>query len=144
MFRPKKIKYIKHQRGRLKNIEHKTVAYFPCSSLGYNFTSTVTCYLTSLHLDVAVKLIKKKLARKGILRMRIFPDKPFTSKSIGSRMGKGKGAISSWKAKVTPGITLFSVSGVPAPLIHEAFNLVVCKIPCQLALISRKSSAKSR
>ncbi|MAY74468.1 MAG: 50S ribosomal protein L16 [Phycisphaerae bacterium] len=141
MIRPKKIKFIKNHRGNLKNTEHKSVVFFPCALPSFDFVSATSCYLTSLHLEVAVKIIKKKLARKGILRLRIFPDKPFTSKSIGSRIGKGKGAVSCWKAKVKPGIVIFSVSGVPLAALLEALLLVKDKIPCSLVLNSLKSSA---
>ena len=143
MFRPKKIKYAKHQRGRLKCKSAGSYRIFPNSSFHYTIISTDTCYVTSLHLDVAIKIIKRKLFRKGVLRLHVFPDKPFTSKSIGSRIGKGKGAVSLWKAKLTPGTTLFSISGVPETVVKEAFISISKKFPCSLAFSIKKSSAVS-
>lgn len=139
--RPKRIKFAKYQRGRLKCSSPGIQDLLATNLPSFTLISTESCYVTNNHLSVAIKLIKKKLVRKGILRLHVFPDKPFTSKSIGARMGKGKGAISIWKAKVSPGSVIFSISGVSETIVVDAFNSISKKFPCSVKVVKRNFPA---
>ncbi len=123
---PKKTKYRKTRKGRLKNLEFKsnTIKF---GELGLK--AQVSGMITARQIESARRAITRKIKRKGKIWICIFPDLPITSKPAESRMGKGKGAVSHWVAKVKGGTTLFEVCGIPTHVAVEALKSGSKKLP---------------
>ena len=123
---PRKTKYKKVKKGKLKKLEFKT-NIIKFGELGLKtLTSGI---LTARQIESARKAIIRKIKRKGKIWINIFPDLPVTAKPTESRMGKGKGEISHWVAKVKGGTTLFEVCGVPIHVAIEALKSGSKKLP---------------
>ena len=134
MLQPKRTKFRKMQKGRVRGLAHRgsTVAYgsFAIKTLEVGFT-------TSRQIEAARIAINRYMKREGQVWIRIFPDKPITSKPLEVRMGKGKGAVSHWVAPVKPGRVMFEVDGVPEAIAQEALRLGAQKLPVRCKFVAR-------
>ena len=140
MLQPKRTKFRKMQKGRVRGLAHRgsTVAYgsFAIKTLEVGF-------ITSRQIEAARIAINRYMKREGKVWIRIFPDKPITSKPAEVRMGKGKGAPSHWVAPVRPGRIMFEVDGVPLETAQEALRLGAQKLPVKCKLVIRPDYAGS-
>ena len=123
---PRKTKYKKTKKGRLKKLEFKanTLRF---GELGLK--STVAGLISARQIEAARRAIARKIKRKGKIWICIFPDLPVTAKATESRMGKGKGAVSHWVARVRGGTTLFEICGIPSHIAMEALRAGSQKLP---------------
>ena len=123
---PRNTKYKKPRTGRLKKLEFKanTIRF---GELGLK--AQVSGMITARQIESARRAIARKIKRKGKIWICIFPDLPITSKPTESRMGKGKGAVSHWVARVRGGTTLFEVCGIPTHVAIEALKSGSKKLP---------------
>ena len=132
MLQPKKTKYRKAQKGRMKGNSGRghtlSNGMFGIKSLDSNF-------LTSRQIEAARIAATRYMKREGQLWIKIFPDKPITKKPLEVRMGKGKGAVEYWAAVVKPGRILFEVGGVPIDIAKEALRLAAQKLPVKTKFI---------
>ncbi len=138
MLMPKKVKYRKQQRGRMKGKAWRG------SSLAfgeYGLKSLDPAWVTARQIEAARVAITHFMKRGGKLWVRIFPDKPYTKKPAETRMGKGKGPVESWVAVVRPGLILFEVEGLPPAEAKEALRLAAHKLPVRSVFVSRTSLA---
>lgn len=135
MLQPKRTKYRRQQKGRIKGIAHRgsTIAFgsFGLKSLDQGFISAKT-------IEAARVAMTRYMKREGKVWIRIFPDKPLTRKPAEVRMGKGKGAPDRWVAVVKPGTILFESEGVPLEVAQEAFRLAAQKMPVQTKFVVRR------
>lgn len=123
---PKRVKFRKIQRGRVKgNATRGNNIDFGDFAL----VSLEPFWLTNRQLEAARVALNRKVKRGGKLWVRVFPDKPFTKKPAETRMGKGKGAPEYWVAVVKPGTILFEMAGIDRELASEAMALAASKLP---------------
>jgi len=123
---PKKIKYKKVRKGRLARLEFKS------NNLRFGeigLKAQISGIISARQIEAARRAITRKIKRKGKVWICIFPDLPITAKPNESRMGKGKGSVSFWAARVRGGTTLFEVCGVPAHVAIEALKAGSNKLP---------------
>ncbi|MFM9006565.1 MAG: 50S ribosomal protein L16 [Flavobacteriales bacterium] len=134
MLQPKRTKYRKQQKGKIKGIAHRgsTLAFgsFAIKTLDEGF-------LTSRQLEAARVALTRFMKREGKVWIRVFPDKPLTRKPAEVRMGKGKGAPELWVAVLKPGRILFEAEGVPLAIAQEALRLAAQKLPCRTKFVVR-------
>jgi len=132
MLQPKKTKFRKVQKGRMKGNAgrgHKLAfGMYGIKSLDSNF-------LTSRQIEAARIAATRYMKREGQLWIKVFPDKPITKKPLEVRMGKGKGAVEYWVAVVKPGRIIFEVGGVPLDVAKEALRLAAQKLPVKTKFI---------
>ena len=132
MLQPKRTKYRKVQKGRMKGNSGRghllSNGMFGIKSLDSNF-------LTSRQIEAARVAATRFMKREGQLWIKIFPDKPITKKPLEVRMGKGKGAPEYWAAVVKPGRIIFEVGGVPMDVAKEALRLAAQKLPVKTKFI---------
>jgi large subunit ribosomal protein L16 len=123
---PKKTKYKKTRKGKLKKLEFKanTLRF---GELGIK--AKVAGLISARQIEAARRAIARKIKRKGKIWICIFPDLPITAKATESRMGKGKGAVSHWVARVRGGTTLFEICGIPKHIAIEALRSGSQKLP---------------
>ena len=132
MLQPKKTKYRKVQKGRMKgNSGRGTIL----SNGMYGIKSLDSNFLTSRQIEAARIAAPRFMKREGQLWIKIFPDKPITKKPLEVRMGKGKGAVEYWAAVVKPGRILFEVGGVPLDVAKEALRLAAQKLPVKTRFV---------
>jgi len=133
---PKKIKYRKKQKGRLKG---KTSSKGGTLEFGDFGLQALECGLmTSQQIEAARVAMTRHVKRGGKIWIRIFPDKPLTKKPAETRMGKGKGAPESWVAVVKPGRILYEMEGVGESVAAEAFRLAGHKLPFSTRFVTRR------
>lgn len=134
MLQPKRTKYRKQQKGRIKGIAYKgsTVSFG-----SYALKSLDSAYITNRQLEAARIAMTRFMKREGRVWIRIFPDKPITSKPLEVRMGKGKGAVDHYVAVVKPGRIMFEIDGVPHDVAVEALRLAAQKLPVLTKTVSR-------
>lgn len=137
MLSPKRTKYRKYHRGRMKGT--KTRGNELCFGQ-YGLKALEPTWITSRQLEAARRTITRYTKRGAKLWIRIFPDKTVTARAAESRMGSGKGAVEYWVAVVKPGTLLFEISGVPAEVAQAALKLAAYKLPIQTKFISHESS----
>ena len=123
---PKKTKFRKVRKGKLKKFEFKANS-ITFGEIGLK--AETAGILTARQLEVASRPIPKKIKRKGKIWIKVFPDLPITAKPTESRMGKGKGSVSYWASRVRGGTTLFEICGVPAYIAKEALISGSKKLP---------------
>lgn len=116
---PKKTKYKKVKKGKLKKFEYKSNS-IKFGEMGLKAIDSGV--INARQIESARRTIARKIKRKGKIWLRIFPDLPITSKPTESRMGKGKGSVSYWAAKIKGGMTLFEICGVPSHVAKEALR----------------------
>lgn len=135
MLQPKKLKYRKPQKGKMKGNSGRghQLAFgdFGIKTLEQKF-------ITSRQIEAARQAVTRHLKRQGKVWIKIFPDKPVTAKPAEVRMGKGKGDIDQYVARVKPGRILFEVEGVTPDLAKEALRLAAQKLPVKTKFIVRR------
>lgn len=134
MLSPKKVKFRKQQRGRMKGMAYRgsTLTY------GEYGLQAVECgYVNARQIEAARIAMTRHVKRGGKMWIRFFPDKPVTKKPAEVRMGKGKGATDSWVAVVKPGKILYEMEGVPRELAMEALRLASHKLSIKTRFIER-------
>jgi large subunit ribosomal protein L16 len=135
MLQPKRTKYRKMQKGRIKGLAHRG------SSLAFGtfgIKALEPVWLTARQIEAARIAVTRAMKRQGQVWIRIFPDKPITKKPAEVRMGKGKGAPEYWAAVVKPGKILFEVEGVNLELAQKALRLAAQKLPIKVKFTARK------
>ncbi len=135
MLMPKKVKYRKQQRGRMKGKAWRG------STLSYGDfgLKAMECgYITDRQMEAGRIAITRFVKRGGKIWLRMFPDKPITKKPAETRMGKGKGAPDHWVAVIRPGKILFEMEGVTAEQAMEAMRLASHKLPIRTTFIKRE------
>ena len=132
MLQPKKTKYRKVQKGRMKGNSGRG---YRLSNGMYGIKSLDSNFLTSRQIEAARIAATRYMKREGQLWIKIFPDKPITKKPLEVRMGKGKGAVEYWAAVVKPGRILFEVGGVSLDVAKEALRLAAQKLPVKTRFI---------
>ncbi|MEA2066470.1 MAG: 50S ribosomal protein L16 [Thermotogota bacterium] len=134
MLMPKRVKYRKQQRGRVKGeAKGGTLVHFG----DWGLKSLEPHWITSQQIEACRIAMMRTLKRNGKMWIRVFPDKPLTSKGIGVRMGKGKGEVEGWAAVVKPGKILFEIGGVDEKLAKEALRLAAAKLPVRTRVVAR-------
>ena len=126
MLSPKRQKYRKMQKGRMKGLSHRGHIL---SNGMYGLKSLDSCFITSRQIEAARIAATRFMKREGQLWIKIFPDKPITKKPLEVRMGKGKGALDHYVAVAKAGRVLFEVSGVTIETAKEALRLAAQKLP---------------
>ncbi len=135
MLQPKKTKYRKMQKGRMKG-NTKRGAELAFGSFGMK--ALETSWITGRQIEAARQAITRRMKREGQLWIRIFPDKPITKKPAEVRMGKGKGAPEYFVARVCPGRIIFEADGVHIDTAREAIRLGAQKLPITTKFVVRK------
>ncbi|MGC9347819.1 MAG: 50S ribosomal protein L16 [Anaerolineae bacterium] len=134
MLMPKRVKYRKQHRGRMKGKESRGVEV----SFGeFGLQALEPSWISARQIEAARRAIVRHMRRRGKYWVRIFPDKPITSKPAETRMGKGKGEVEYWAAVVRPGRVMFEIGGVPEEIAEEALRLAAHKLPIRTQIISR-------
>jgi len=132
---PKRVKYRKTQRGRIKGI---ATSGDELSFGEYGLVAEEGGWITARQIEAARVTIVRSLKHEGRLWIRIFPDKPITKKPLETRMGKGKGEPAFWVAVVRPGRVLFEIGGVGEAKAREALTLASHKLPISVRFVSAK------
>ena len=135
MLQPKRTKFRKMQKGRMKGMATRG-AELSFGSFGVK--SLESAWITSRQIEAARIAVTRFMKREGQVWIRIFPDKPVTKKPAEVRMGKGKGAPEYWVAVVRPGRIIFEAEGVPLETAKEALRLAAQKLPVQTRFIVRR------
>ena len=135
MLQPKKTKYRKQQKGKMKgNAQRGHQLAFG----SFGIKTMEEAWMTGRQIEAARQAITRHMKREGQLWIRIFPDKPVTKKPAEVRMGKGKGAPEYFVARINPGRILFEIEGVPLVIAKEALRLGAQKLPVQTKTVMRK------
>lgn len=134
MLQPKRTKFRKMQKGRIKGNATRG-ASIAFGSFGLKTMDEG--FITSRQIESARIAVTRYMKREGKVWIRIFPDKPMTSKPAEVRMGKGKGAPSHWVAPVRPGRIMFEADGVPLEVAKEALRLAAQKLPVRTKFVVR-------
>ncbi|NOK86018.1 MAG: 50S ribosomal protein L16 [Chloroflexi bacterium AL-W] len=134
MLMPKRTKYRKQFRGRMKGKATRgvTVAFGD-----YGLQATEPVWLTSRQIEAARRAMVRYIRRRGKIWIRVFPDKPISQKAAETRMGKGKGSVEYWVAVIRPGRVLFEMGGVDESIAREALRLAGNKLPCKTKFVKR-------
>jgi large subunit ribosomal protein L16 len=140
MLMPKRVKYRKAQRGRMKGKAHRgsSVAFGD-----YGLKALEPHWVTARQIEACRVALSRKMKRDGKVYIRIFPDKPVSKKPLETRMGKGKGAPEFWVVVIKPGRILFEVSGVSREVAHDALNLCAYKLPIKTKVVARPDLGQS-
>ncbi len=134
MLQPRKTKYRKQQKGRMKgNAQRGNTLAFG----SFGIKAMESTWITARQIEAARQAVTRYMKREGQIWIRIFPDKPVTKKPAEVRMGKGKGAPELWVARVTPGRVLFEAEGVPYSVAKEALRLAAQKLPITTKFVVR-------
>ena len=136
MLMPKRVKYRKAQRGRMRG---KAQRGSTLSFGEYGLKALEPGWVTNRQIEAARVSLARSVKRGGKIFIRIFPDKPVTKKPAETRMGKGKGSPESWVAVVKPGRVMFELSGVPEPLAKEALRLAGNKLSVKTKVVKREA-----
>ncbi|MCX7547860.1 50S ribosomal protein L16 [Xanthomarina sp. F1114] len=132
MLQPKKTKFRKQQKGKMKGNSGRG---HRLSSGTFGIKSLDTSFVTARQIEAARIAATRFMKREGSIWIKIFPDKPITKKPLEVRMGKGKGAVEYWVATVKPGRILFEIGGVPLDVAKEALRLAAQKLPVKTKFI---------
>src|SRR6188474_2350876 len=134
MLQPKRVKYRKAQRGRMKGTAHRgaTLAFGD-----FGLKALEPCWLTNRQLEAGRVALTRAVKRGGKIWIRVFPDKPFTKKPAETRMGKGKGNPEYWVAVIKPGRILYEMEGVDEATAKDGFRLAAQKIGIKTKFVSR-------
>jgi len=135
MLEPKKVKYRRRRKGRMTG-----KAYRGCNvEFGTYGLQALSCgYLNAHHIEAARVAMTRHIKRGGKIWIRVFPDKPLSSKPAETRMGKGKGAPSGWVAVIQPGRIMYEMSGVTEEVAREAIRLAQHKLPFKTRFVIRE------
>jgi large subunit ribosomal protein L16 len=135
MLQPKRTKFRKMQKGRMKGLATRGAEL---SFGSFGIKSLEATWITSRQIEAARIAVTRFMKREGQVWIRIFPDKPITKKPAEVRMGKGKGAPEYWVAVVRPGRIIFEAEGVPMEVAKEAMRLAAQKLPIQTKFVVRR------
>jgi len=135
MLQPKRTKFRKMFKGRIKG-QAKGGADLNFGSYGLKALEPER--ITSRQIESARRAITRHMKRQGRIWIRIFPDTPVTKKPTEVRMGKGKGSVEFWAAKVKPGRVMFEIDGVGEPVAKEALRLAAMKLPVKCRIVVRE------
>ena len=140
MLMPKKVKYRKQQRGRMRGLAWRgsTVAFGD-----YGLMALEPVWLTDRQIEAARVALTRGIKRGGKVWIRVFPDKPVTKKPQETRMGKGKGAPEEWVCVIRPGRILFEMEGVNEVEAREAMRLAAAKLPIKTKFATRFAQEKA-
>ena len=134
MLMPKRVKFRKQQRGRMKGKELRGAVV----SFGeFGLQALEPCWMTQRQIEAARRAVVHYAKRRGKLWIRIFPDKPVTRKAAETRMGKGKGAVDHWVSVVKPGRIILEVGGMESDIAHAALRLAAHKLPIKTQVVTR-------
>ena len=134
MLSPKRVKYRRVHRGRMKGTAHRgnKVVYGE-----YGLQALSPAWVTSNQIEAARVAMTRYTKRGGKVWIKIFPDKSVTKKPAETRMGKGKGGVEYWVAQIQPGKVLYEIEGVSEELAREAFALAAAKLPLATSFVKR-------
>ena len=134
MLMPKRVKRRRVHRGRMKGVATKgnTITYGE-----YGIVAMEPCWIRSNQIEAARVAMTRHIKRGGRVWIKIFPDKPVTSKPAETRMGSGKGTLEYWVAVVKPGRVMFEIAGVQEDVAREALRLATHKLPCKCKIVSK-------
>ncbi len=134
MLMPKKVKYRKQQRGKIRGVARRgsTISFG-----AYGLQALERGWLTARQIEAARIAMTRHVKRGGKIWIRIFPDKPITKKPLETRMGKGKGAPEEWVAAIKPARILYEMEGVTEDVAREAMRLAAMKLPIKTRFVSR-------
>ena len=135
MLIPKKTKFRKQMRGRMTGESYNASAV---SFGAIGLQATGRGYVSARQIEAARRVINRTLKRGGKTWIRIFPDKPITKRPAETRMGKGKGSVDFWAAKVKPGRIMFEIDGVDENVAREALRLAAMKLPIKTRVVVRE------
>ncbi len=137
MLMPKRVKYRRVQRGRMKGKASRgtTLAYGK-----YGLVATEPAWISSVQIEAARIAMTRYIKRGGKVWIKIFPDKPITEKPAETRMGSGKGAVEYWVAVVKPGRIMFEMDGVAEDVAKEAMRLASHKLPIKTKFIVKEEA----
>ena len=140
MLMPKRVKYRRQQRGRMKGkaTRGNFVAYGE-----YGLMATEPCWITANQIEAARIAMTRYTKRGGQVWIKIFPDKPVTAKPAETRMGSGKGAPEYWVSVVKPGRVMFEIAGVPEETAREALRLASHKLPIKCKIIAKGTETEN-
>jgi len=134
MLMPKRVKYRKQQRGRMRGKAYRGGAV----TFGeFGLQAMEPAWITNRQIEAARVAITRSIKRGGKLWIRVFPDKPVTKKPAETRMGKGKGAPEFWVAVIKPGRVMFELEGIPRAAAQEAMKLGASKLPIRTRFVER-------
>lgn len=134
MLMPKRTKFRKVQKGRNRGLAQTGNKI----SFGdFGLKAVERGRLTSRQIESARRAMTRRIRRGGKIWIRVFPDKPISSKPLEVRMGKGKGSVEYWVAQIQPGRVLYEVQGVNETLAREAFSLAAAKLPFKTKFVTR-------
>lgn len=135
MLQPKRLKYRRQQKGRIKGVAHRgtTIAFGT-----FGLKALESTRITSRQIEAARIAMTRHMKREGNVWIRIFPDKPITAKPAEVRMGKGKGALDHYVAVVKAGTIMFEMDGVPYDVASQAFLLAAQKLPIKTKVTIRR------
>ena len=134
MLQPKKTKFRKQQKGKLRGFATSGAKV----SFGeFGLKAITRGRVTARQIEAARRAMTRHIKRGGKVWIRIFPDVPITRKPVEVRMGKGKGNVEYWVAKVQPGKVLYEMEGVSEDVAREAFRLAAAKLPVLTTFVSR-------
>ena len=139
MLQPKKTKFRRMQKGRMKGIAQRgnQLAYG-----SFAIKALESTWITGRQIEAARQAITRYMKREGQLWIRIFPDKPITKKPAETRMGSGKGNPEAWVAVVKPGRIMFEIGGVDEAVAKEALRLAINKLPIKCKIVSRETEGQ--
>ena len=135
MLQPKRTKFRKQQKGRNRGLAHRG------SKLAFGkfgLKSTGRGRMTARQIEAGRRAMSRHIKRGGQIWIRVFPDKPITSKPLEVRQGKGKGNVEYWVAQIKPGKVLYEMEGVSEELAREAFSLAAAKLPFSTTFVKRQ------
>jgi len=139
MLMPKRVKFRKTQRGRMKG---KATRGNKVAFGDYGLKALEPGWITQRQIEASRVTLTRMMKREGKVWIRIFPDKPVTKKPAETRMGSGKGAPEFWVAVVKPGRVLFEVAGINLEAAEEAMRLAAHKLPIKTKFVSRLEKGK--
>jgi large subunit ribosomal protein L16 len=138
MLSPKRTKYRKQHRGRLKGIaaRNNTLQFG-----NFGLQALEPFWLTARQIEATRRTISRYTKRGGQIWIKVFPDKPITARAEESRMGSGKGAVDHWVAVIFPGTVLFEISGISDQVAREALKIASYKLPIRTKILQKGVSS---
>ena len=134
MLQPKRTKFRKYQKGRNRGLAQNGNKV----SFGeFGLKAVARCRLTARQIEAARRAMTRHVKRGGKIWIRVFPDTPISTKPLEVRMGKGKGNVDYWVAKIQPGSVLYEIEGVSEEMAREAFSLAAAKLPVKTTFVTR-------
>ncbi|UXI01553.1 50S ribosomal protein L16 [Photobacterium sp. TY1-4] len=133
MLQPKRTKFRKAHKGRNRGLANGTDVSFGT----FGLKAVGRGRITARQIEAARRAMTRHIKRQGQIWIRIFPDKPITSKPLEVRQGKGKGNVEYWVAQIQPGKVLYEMDGVPEALAREAFDLAARKLPIKTTFVTK-------